>query len=388
MTNLRVAVYRGTPVLTWWEGATKQGLGEGAFVVADQTYREIARFDAAAGRPSDLHELILTPRGTAFVSSYETLPMDLTSIGGPKQGQVVGGVVQELELPHGRKLFEWKSLDHVQVSEAHQAVAKGPFDYFHLNSIEPTPDGNLLVSGRNTWAVYKVDHGSGAVRWRLGGKRSSFAMGSGTRFAWQHDARWHTPGEVSLFDNGAAPKVHSQSRGLRIGLDTKRMRASLVRAYMHSSERARDRARLRSAICERQLARELGDGAVLHRVRPARRRPPRRRAARGAVDVPHAALPVGRAPGRRSAAVVRATADSSYLHVSWNGATEVATWALHAGKSASSPRACRHRPETRVRDGLAASAVRPLRRCGRARPEGREARAVGDRPGYVGVAPA
>ena len=176
VTNLRVAAYRGKPVLTWWEGATKQGLGEGAFVVADQTYREIARFAAAAGRPSDLHELILTPRGTAFVSSYETVPMDLTSVGGPKQGKVVGGVVQELELPHGRKLFEWKSLDHVQVSEAHQAVAKGPYDYFHLNSIEPTPDGNLLVSARNTWAVYKVDHGSGAVRWRLGGKRSSFAM--------------------------------------------------------------------------------------------------------------------------------------------------------------------------------------------------------------------
>ncbi len=336
VTNLRVAAYRGQPVLTWWEGATKQGLGEGAFVVADHTYREIARFDAAGGRPSDLHELILTPHGTAFVSSYETVPMDLTKFGGPRQGKVVGGIVQELELPHGRKLFEWKSLDHVQVAEAHQAVAKGPYDYFHLNSIEPTPDGNLLVSGRNTWAVYKVDHGSGAVRWRLGGKRSSFAMAAATRFAWQHDARWHSPGEVSLFDNGAAPKVHAESRGLRIALDTKRMRASLVRAYTHSSralgialgsvQRLPNGNWLVSWGTTPYFT-ELGphgdvrlDGAY-----------PEERWTYRTLRFPW----VGR-PLDDPAAVVRTTTGSSYLHVSWNGATEVASWALHAGKSATS----------------------------------------------------
>jgi hypothetical protein len=94
VTNLRVAVYRGTPVLTWWEGTTKKGLGEGAFVVADHTYREIARFDAAAGRPSDLHELILTPRGTAFVSSYETLPRAV--------GDCPGYVASRLRRPASR----------------------------------------------------------------------------------------------------------------------------------------------------------------------------------------------------------------------------------------------------------------------------------------------
>lgn len=334
VTNLRVAAYRDKPVLTWWEGATKQGLGEGAFVVADQTYREIARFDAAAGRPSDLHELILTPRGTAFISSYETVPMDLTTLGGPKQGKVVGGVVQELELPHGRTVFEWKSLDHVQVSEAHQAVTKGPFDYFHLNSIEPTPDGNLLVSGRNTWAVYKVDHGSGAVRWRLGGKRSSFAMAPATRFAWQHDARWHTPAEVSLFDNGAAPRVHGQSRGLRIGLDTKRMRARLVRAYTHSPNVLGIALGSVQRFANGNWLVSWGTAPYFTEFGP-----------HGDVRL-DGALPeerwtyrtlrfpwVGR-PADDPAAAVRATTGSSYLHVSWNGATEVVAWALHAGKSA------------------------------------------------------
>jgi hypothetical protein len=332
---LRVSAYRGKPVLTWWEGATNEGLGEGSFVVMDQSYREIARFEAAGGRPSDLHELILTPRGTAFVASYDTLPMDLTSVGGPKQGKVVSAIVQELELPHGRKLFEWNSLDHVEVSESHQAVAKGPHDYFHVNSVDVTPDGNLLVSARNTWAVYKVDHGSGNVLWRLGGKRSSFAMAPGTRFAWQHDARWHTPGEVSLFDNGAAPKVHPQSRGLRIGVDAKRMRARLVRAYTHSPSVLGIAIGSMQRLANGNWLVSWGTAPYFTELAP-----------NGEVRL-DGALPeerwtyrtlrfpwVGR-PTDRPAAVARRTTGASYLHVSWNGATEVAAWALLAGKSAS-----------------------------------------------------
>ena len=334
VTTLRVAVYRGEPVLTWWEGATRQGLGEGVFVVADQTYREIARFPAAAGRPSDLHELILTPRGTALVSSYETVPMDLRSIGGPMKGQAVSGVVQELELPTGGSSSNGTASTTSTSRKLTRPSRRGRIDYFHLNSIDLTPDGNLLVSARNTWAVYKIDHGSGAVRWRLGGKQSSFAMAPGTRFAWQHDARWHSPGEVSLFDNGAAPKVHSQSRALRIALDTRRMRASLVRAYTHSS------GALGVALGSMQRQAngnwlvswgtapyftELGphgdvrlDGSF-----------PEERWTCRTLRFPW----VGR-PADDPTAVVRATTGSSYLHVSWNGATEVASWALHAGKSA------------------------------------------------------
>jgi len=334
VTNLRVAVFEGKPVLTWWEGATKQGLGEGAFVVADQRYREIARFDAAAGRPSDLHEMIVTPHGTALVSSYETHPADLTSVGGPRKGQVVGGVVQELEVPSGRRLFEWKSLAQVKIGEAHQAVAKGPYDYFHLNSIEPTPDGNVLVSGRNTWAVYLVDRGSGEVRWRLGGKKSDFAMGPRTRFAWQHDARWHDAGEVSLFDNGAAPKVHPESRGLRLAVDTKRMRARLVHAYTHapsvlgialgSVQRLANGNWLVSWGTAPYFTEFGPDG----RVRLDGALPDERWTYR-TLRFPW----VGR-PTDRPAAAVRPTTGSSYLHVSWNGATEVVAWALHTGATA------------------------------------------------------
>ena len=186
--NFRAAVYRGKPALTWWEGKTERGLGEGTHVILDQSYREVARIPAGGGRPSDLHEFLLTSRGTALVTSWERAPMNLSSIGGPSNGVVVGGIVQELELPSGRVLFEWRSLDHVGVEESHSGFnTKGAYDYFHINSIELDADGNFLISARNTWAIYKIDRGSGNIIWRLGGKKSDFAMGPGT----------HSPGSTT-----------------------------------------------------------------------------------------------------------------------------------------------------------------------------------------------
>ena len=90
-------------------------------------------------------------------------------------------------------LFQWDSLDHVPVTDTYRPFAGGtkadPFDYFHINSISIAPDGDLLVSARNTCAVYKVARPTGQVTWRLGGKRSSFRMGPGATFWWQHDVR-------------------------------------------------------------------------------------------------------------------------------------------------------------------------------------------------------
>ena len=61
------------------------------------------------------------------------------------------------------------------------------------------------------------------------GKKSDFDMGPGTRFAFQHDARRHQDGTISIFDNGAHPQVHVESRGILVGLDEQKMGAKLVR---------------------------------------------------------------------------------------------------------------------------------------------------------------
>jgi hypothetical protein len=90
----------------------------------------------------------------------------------------------------------------------------------------------VLISARNTWTGYKVDYRSGAVQWRLGGSRSSFRMGGGTSFAWQHDLQVRSDGAITLFDNEAGPPVGTQSRLIAIRLN--RTSARLASRIVHS----------------------------------------------------------------------------------------------------------------------------------------------------------
>jgi hypothetical protein len=329
--NFRPGRFHGKPVLTWWEGNAGTGLGEGTHVILDDSYRVVARLPAGGGRQSDLHEFALTPQNTALVTSYEVRSADLSAVGGPANGEVIGGIVQEIAIPSGRVLFEWRSLDHVGLDETHATYMGHPLDYFHVNSIDLTRDGNLLVSARNTWGVYKVSRRTGEVLWRLGGRRSDFEMGRGTVFAWQHDARHHGDGVVSIFDDGAQPQVEPQSRALLIQLDGKRGKATLVRTYTHRPGRIVSRFMGNSQLLgngnvvvgwgsEPYVTEFAPDGAILLDLKL-----PKGGQNYRAFRFPWTGRPYTRpalaAKGRR-------------LYTSWNGATEVAEWQVLAGQRA------------------------------------------------------
>jgi Arylsulfotransferase (ASST) len=81
--------------------------------------------------------------------------------------------------------------------------------------------------------VYKISRRTGRILWRLGGKRSDYKLGKGVRFAWQHDARRERDRTIRIFDNGAAPRVHRQSRVIFVHLNARTMRARLVRTIVH-----------------------------------------------------------------------------------------------------------------------------------------------------------
>ena len=236
--DFRTQSYRGQTVLTWWEGTvTLTGYGMGQGVIAETSYGRLHTVHAGHGLQADLHEFLLTPQGTAFLTAYRTAPADLSALGGPARGYVLAGVAQEIDVATGSVLFEWDSLDHVPVTETRRAFSGGtqdsPFDYFHINSIAPAPGGGVLISSRHTCTIYLLSRATGRIIWRLGGPRSSFAMGPGTRFYWQHDARPRGDGTVSLFDDGASPAEEKQSRGLVLSLDTAAMRATVARQYVH-----------------------------------------------------------------------------------------------------------------------------------------------------------
>jgi hypothetical protein len=150
----------------------------------------------------------------------------------------LSGVVQEIDIATGTVLFEWDSLDHIPVTDTYAPFSGGtksaPFDYLHINSIAIAPDGDLLLSGRDTSAIYKVSRPSGKVAWQLGGKRSSFRMGPGATFWFQHHITPLDASTVSIFDDGGAPpQKESQSRAILLDLDTSAMTATLRQSYTH-----------------------------------------------------------------------------------------------------------------------------------------------------------
>src|SRR5205085_5154966 len=219
---------------TWWEGIVVDYFGQGEGVVADTSYREIARVRPANGRRMDLHEFRLTPEGTALFTCFpETVHVDVSSLGGPSDLQVLQSVVQEIDVRTGRLLLEWRSLDHIHPSESYNPMGV-PWDYVHANSVAVTADGHLLISCRETWSLCKVDRRTGEIIWRLGGKRSDFAMGPDAQFSFQHHAQ-PVGRTITVFDNASDGKnrPRPQSRAILLDVDEARRTARLGRSYTH-----------------------------------------------------------------------------------------------------------------------------------------------------------
>jgi hypothetical protein len=333
--DFRVQSYRRAPVLTWYEsqrGATSGvPLYGGTCVIYDPRYHEVKRVHGGHGYAVDLHEFVVTSKDTALVTIA-----NVVASGGAK---VVEGIVQELDIESGKVLFEWHSLDHVPLDESYRTgvTVDGTVDYFHLNSIGVMPDGHLIVSARHTSTIYKLDRKSGAVLWRLGGKRSDFTLGDGAAFAFQHGARLHADGTLTLFDNGAsdatAGKVEPYSRPMRLSLDEQARTANVLQVFQPPT------ARLATAMGNVQV---LPDGGVLvgwgtagavSEFAPDGTLRFDCRLADGSSTYRAYRLPWRAQPTTTPAIVLARSGGGFTANVSWNGATEVAHWEARVGKA-------------------------------------------------------
>ncbi|MGH7642496.1 MAG: arylsulfotransferase family protein [Candidatus Dormibacteria bacterium] len=234
-TDFRVQRYQGKPVLTFWEGKITDGHGAGEDIVMNSSYQVIKTIQAGNGYSADLHEFLLSFSGdTAWITAFNTIGWDVNSEGGTQRGAVLDGIVQEVDVSTGNVLFEWHSLDHAPLSLSNQTYADtAVYDYFHVNSIDPLSSGLVLISSRNTSTVYGVATATGKVLWRLGGKRSSFQMGPGAKFAQQHNAVMESSDTISIFDDEDANPSMAPGRAIVLRLNFPAGRATLERAYSH-----------------------------------------------------------------------------------------------------------------------------------------------------------
>jgi Arylsulfotransferase (ASST) len=330
ITDFRVQNLHGQQVLTWWEGTSNAGSGRGVGVIFNSNYKEIATVHAGNGLDADLHEFLITPQGQAYLLAIA--PVWLHGLKRP----VLDYAVQEIDISTGLVLFDWHAMDHIPLSQSYAYGPHAPghvIDPFHLNSISIDHDGNLVVSARNTSAVYKINRSTGQVMWTLGGKKSSFKMGPGTTTAFQHNAVVQPDGTLTMFDDGGGPpRVHKFSRAIRVALNTKNMTAKLVKAYNHPPP-------ISAAFEGGAQALPGGDTFVGWGQQPYFTE--YNAAGQATFDahftVPTASYRAYRFPWSGQPLTTPALAaspggdGSARLYASWNGATNVASWRVLAG---------------------------------------------------------
>jgi hypothetical protein len=336
--NLSEQTYEGQAHLTWWKGRVLSlGFGQGEDIVMNSRYQTVAKVTGGNGLKADLHDFQIAPHDIAYITAYNPIRCDLSPVKGASGGAIVDTAIQQIDMKTGLVRWEWHSLDHIGASESEVEVPTGtaPWDYFHLNSIDPQPNGNILITARSTWAGYQLARATGKVLWRLGGNKSSFTMGPGTTMAWQHDARLLANGEVTFFDDGSNPPIHHQSRAVRIKLDFKARRARLAASYTH-----RDPPLLAASQGNMQT---LADGNTLvgYGAVPAiseydkagslllDAHQPFDMTFYRAFRFPWSGRPL---TPPAVLASLNNTGEETIVHASWNGATGVSSWRVLAGR--------------------------------------------------------
>jgi Arylsulfotransferase (ASST) len=259
-TDFRTQTYLGQPVLTWFQSTpppaptrVPEGPGgpvdqvnpdgpSGTDYIYNDHYHRIATVRAGNGDATNFHEFLITPGNTALILADSVTTANLSSIGGPADQRVIDGIVQEVDIKTGRVLFQWDSAGHVPYADSYAprpSSPSTPWDWFHINAVHLDTDGNLLVSSRNTWTVFKVNRHTGQIMWQLGGRHSSFTPRAvpgqvldrdGKIFAWQHDPEAIGGGEYTFFDDESGGNLLGSSRVVTVHLDLATRVATLVKS--------------------------------------------------------------------------------------------------------------------------------------------------------------
>ena len=171
------------------------------------------------------HDFLVTEDGNYLFMSYYPAQRDLSDFecenedGSTRQCSTAepteDSVIQEVT-PGGTQVFLWNSWDHMKMSDC--TIHRFPNDYAHLNSLYELDDGDIVASFRGCAQVLRIDRGTGAVVWQLGGtlpmREDRPVPPSGTtrylkvvddpagEFCGQHEATETASGSLLMFDNG------------------------------------------------------------------------------------------------------------------------------------------------------------------------------------------
>ncbi|RAQ45464.1 hypothetical protein AFGD_005888 [Aspergillus flavus] len=247
--DLQVCPYEGSDHLCYFQGNQIEGYARGRNIILNKDYAQAATVQSGDGLTlSDMHELDIIDNTSVLIAIYQPRRYNLTAYNvSADNGWVMDGVFQEINITSGKVLFEWRSLDHVGISETYTPIRLNTvvgdglsnataWDYFHINSVDKNDDGDYLVSARHTSCIYKISGADGSIQWRLGGTNSSIKL-QDYNFSSQHDARFiqenDTVTVISLFDNASNGyrNTSSTSSGIIVSIDHATNTSSLMKRY-------------------------------------------------------------------------------------------------------------------------------------------------------------
>ena len=309
----------------------------------------------------NMHDLLFVDHGTRALFFYDEV-RNLSASQSEAIGFTDGNCAvrensfREFDVKKNEVVFSWSTSEHVDMIESTftehtlqdrcTSDAKG-WDFVHANSLDKFPDdGSYLMSGRHTDAIYKIAP-DGSITWRLGGVKSDF--NADFKFVRQHHARIRehnlTHTIISIFDNAKAEDTEDApspySRGIIVALKTNvhPMTATLLSEYPHpdgpgaftlgrGSTQLLPNGNVFSCWVHGCLHSEhTADGKLVMEARVKQEWLKSYRSYKysfvGRPDRP---------PDVYSATTNTDGGDSApmtVVHVSWNGATEVATWKMY-----------------------------------------------------------
>lgn len=248
--NLQMQEFKGEHFLTFWSGEKEGAKGKGFMYMLNSKY-EVVRTLQAAGADlwGDLHEFQFTDDGTALITVYNDTTIDMRDFGffRGEHGWITDCGFQEIDIETNELLFQWFASDHVRAADTHyfQPTAgfsdSEPYDFYHINSVDKDSKGNYLISSRHFHSITYIEGGTGEILWTLGIDHSDFvdiseAPTAATDFCWSHHARWfdEEKGLITLFNNGNAGPLHRDrptSKGMMIQVDQRAWTVKLVREF-------------------------------------------------------------------------------------------------------------------------------------------------------------
>ena len=157
------------------------------------------------------HDFQRLPNGNTLTLLWERIPAELTAQvqGGYRSeddhDQMFGDVVEEIT-SSGQVVQQWQIWKHLDVEQDVICPLEGRREWSHCNSVNLTPNADLLVSFRQINTIGIIDRRSGDFSWKWGPGEISH----------QHHPTWLDNGRILLFDNGSHRRGPDYSRVIEV----------------------------------------------------------------------------------------------------------------------------------------------------------------------------